>query len=248
MDCVIDASWRQLREPDDDEITNLIRRCHDADGGLPLEVSLPLLQAAFRSGTTVGAFADRALIAAAAVDEHSGTYSTVGMVDPRHRGQGLGTQLLRWALNEAAATPLTVVSEMVTPAATSLYARYAMLPTQEELVMRRDLPAAPESVELPHGVYLAPWSDERAPLFFAAYVAAFQERPGFPGWSEQEWVEWATGDEDFRADLSAVALDRQHRPLGFVVVGANWIVQLGVAPNRRAGVLAPGSWQARYAA
>jgi ribosomal protein S18 acetylase RimI-like enzyme len=64
-------------------------------------------------------------------------------------------------------------------------------------------------------------------------VAAFQERPGFPGWSEQEWVEWTAGDEDFRADLSAVALDRQQGPVGFVIVDADWIVQLGVVPSWR---------------
>jgi mycothiol synthase len=233
MNCVANATWRQLRDEDDGAVTKLIRRCHRADGGLPLSVALPLLRAGFSSGRSVGAFAENALIAAASVGARNGEYSAVGMVDPDHRGRGLGTRLMEWTL-DASGRPLTVASEMVTTAARALYAKWELVPSQEELVMRRELPTSPEIIELPGDLQLAPWSTDRAPLFFAAYVAAFQDRPGFPGWSQQEWIEWTTGDDDFRADLSVVALDRQRRPLGFVTVAADWIVQLGVAPEWRA--------------
>ena len=99
--------------------------------------------------------------------------------------------------------------------------------------MRREVLSTPMRSDLPHGVQMLPWSTPRASLFFDAYSAAFAERPGFPGWSEDEWVAWTTEDEDFHAGHSKVALDRHGRPIGFVTVGADWIVQLGVVPDAR---------------
>jgi ribosomal protein S18 acetylase RimI-like enzyme len=85
---------------------------------------------------------------------------------------------------------------------------------------------------------LRPWgSGGLAAEFFAAYQAAFADRPGFPGWTQQEWVSWTTEDPDFRAGLSMLAADQSGGPAGFVTVGENWIVQTGVVPGwRRRGL------------
>jgi mycothiol synthase len=116
-----------------------------------------------------------------------------------------------------------------------------------EDVMRRDLRdviSLPEAA-LPSGVTLATWDVETAPSFFAAYSASFTDRPGFPGWPQERWVEWTAGDPDFRPDLSWVAragdeavgfitccLDTTgEAPLGF-------IIQVGTRPDWRGRGLA----------
>jgi mycothiol synthase len=70
-------------------------------------------------------------------------------------------------------------------------------------------------------------------LFFATYTAAFQDRPGFPGWPQKHWLDWTTGDDDFRPDLCLLALAAGDDAAGFVTVAANWIVQTGVVPRWR---------------
>ena len=69
-----------------------------------------------------------------------------------------------------------------------------------EDVMRRDLSDLSDLPELalPAGLTLAAWTSDAIPAFFAAYAAAFADRPGFPGWTQERWVEWTSDDPDFR--------------------------------------------------
>lgn len=80
-----------------------------------------------------------------------------------------------------------------------------------DLAALRDLPAAP----LPAGIILAPWGPDSIPAFYSAYSAAFADRPGFPGWSQEQWVDWTAGDPTFRPHLSWVAL-ADDEPVGFI--------------------------------
>jgi GNAT superfamily N-acetyltransferase len=72
-----------------------------------------------------------------------------------------------------------------------------------------------------------PWA------LFAVYDAAFRDRPGFPGWPRKRWVDWVSGDDDFRPDWTLLAaLDGTD--VGFIVGDASgWIIQLGVVPAAR---------------
>ena len=87
---------------------------------------------------------------------------------------------------------------------------------------------------------LAPWSDETATHFFRAYEASFEDRPGFPGWSETRWRAFATEYDSFRADLSCVLLGSD-APVAFRIVAIEpgesgstaHVVQLGVVPGAR---------------
>jgi mycothiol synthase len=54
-------------------------------------------------------------------------------------------------------------------------------------------------------VVFTEWS-AAAPRFFAVCDAAFGARPGFSGWPAEEWIEWISGDEDFRADWTLLAV------------------------------------------
>ncbi|HEX9039080.1 MAG TPA: GNAT family N-acetyltransferase [Ktedonobacterales bacterium] len=116
-----------------------------------------------------------------------------------------------------------------------------------EDVMRRDVRDTRDLPEatLPGGVSLAAWKPGTAPSFFAAYAAAFADRPGFPGWSQERWVEWTSDDPDFRPDLSWVAL-APPGPVGFITccldargeTPLGFIIQTGTRPDWRGRGLA----------
>ena len=63
-------------------------------------------------------------------------------------------------------------------------------------------------------------------------MAAFRERPGFPGLSESEWIEAFTGEPNFLPGASLCAW-HDGTPVGFVISGAGWIGQVGVVPAQR---------------
>jgi mycothiol synthase len=116
-----------------------------------------------------------------------------------------------------------------------------------EDVMRRDLSdlsGLPEPAQ-PEGVTLATWTPDTIPTFFAAYSASFADRPGFPGWPEERWVEWTADDPDFRPGLSWVALAGAE-PVGFITtaedsresIPTGFIIQTGTRPDWRGRGLA----------
>jgi mycothiol synthase len=222
-------------------LAGLVRRCLDADGGLPDAASEPFIRRHYLSGPGRGWHAaDGTLIAAGALgDLRDGRRLAAGMVDPARRGRGTGRSVLDWTVATAAGEPLLIGSESVSESARRLYARYGLREVFAEQVMRADLadralparPGAP-APDLPDNLRLTAWNSKSAPAFFAAYSAAFRDRPGFPGWSQADWVARTADDEDFapgRSLLAAVSGE----PAGFVTVAADWIVQLGVVPGWR---------------
>jgi mycothiol synthase len=176
-----------------------------------------------------------------------------GRVHPAHRRKGLGAALLRWseergrerlhALPGDRRKVLRIDSPGVTPDADVLYQRHGFrLHFAEDMMERRlDVPLPP--VPLPPAVELATWDARTLAQFYAAYTGSFRERPGFPGWSQDEWVEWVSADDDFRPDASYVAIFRE-QPIGFVATGvgsatasdadrSGWITQVGTIPEWR---------------
>lgn len=143
-----------------------------------------------------------------------------------------------------------VACEDLTDSVTAHYTAQGYTLAFAEDVMRRDvsdvsdLPAA----DLPARVTLAAWSNASAEIvsaFFTAYSAAFADRPGFPGWSRERWVEWTAGDPGYRPDLSWVALAGAE-PVGFITCGEDapddervgFIIQTGTRPEWRGRGLA----------
>ena len=92
--------------------------------------------------------------------------------------------------------------------------------------------ALPTGGSWPAGTVLSEWSQATAGRFFAVYEAAFRERPGFPGWSAEEWIEGVAEDDDFRPQWSVLATTSAG-DVGFVTVTAEWIDQVGVVPAAR---------------
>lgn len=224
--------------------------CLTADGGLPFAADEGFVQERFlppAPGTTLGAFDPvGTLFAAASVRPDPPTQKAhaliAGMVHPELRRQSVGARLLRWSVDQSRsllakithADPprLVIATEGLTDAAARLYARYGFAQEFAEDVLRRDLRQPLPEVPLPPDITLANWSPALAESFFAAYTASFRERPGFPGWSRDEWTDWATGDDDFRPAASFIACIGD-TPAGFILCDEGWIAQLGVCPEWR---------------
>jgi mycothiol synthase len=220
-----------------DELRGLAQACLDADGGLPLLTDDGLLRARLLSGETREVRDDDgALVAAASVVVRADGAATSGLVHPDHRGVGHGRGLLSWAVERAAGAPLTVTCENVSPAAERLYARFGLERFFAETVMRHPLVDVPE-VARPDGVTVVPVEAASLGDLFAAYVGSFRDRPGFPHPSREEWLEELDEDDEWRRDLSAVALSDTGEPVGFVNVLGAWVDQVGVVPGWRGRAL-----------
>lgn len=72
-----------------------------------------------------------------------------------------------------------------------------------EEVMRFDLSLALPQADFPPSVSCFSWEPDRTHEFFTAYEASFRDRPGFPHWSEEQWVIWVSDDPDFRFSWEA---------------------------------------------
>jgi len=250
-------SWRSLKPTDIAAITTLATICLEADGGLPLGATDTYIQKHYLPalpGASIGAFeVDGRLIASAAVqpthtpEEYRAT--SVGQVHPAYRGRGLGTVLLRWSITEASrllsTSPpdrphvLLLTTESLSAGAVRLFEQHGFTQRFAEDVMRRDLDASLPDVLIPSGVRFATWVPALAGEFFAVYQAAFRERPGYPDWSQEEWIAWlGTDDDDFRPELSVLAY-HDDMPVGFIVCADKWIVQIGVRPEWRTRGIGP---------
>jgi mycothiol synthase len=244
-----------------DDLVALARRCLVADGGMPLGADERFLRGRYLgddSTTSAVRLTDGTLVGASAVRPSAGDGERRGatvtaMVDPRLRGLGLGARLLDEAL---AATdrrdgPVSVETESLTPAAAELFASRGLRQVFAEDVMRFDLAAgAVPSPVWPDGTTVAAWSDATSARFHAAYSASFCDRPGFPGWSAEQWIAWAV-DEDFRPGWSMLATVPDLGDAGFVTCADGWIIQVGVVPAARGrglGAALVGEALARMAA
>jgi GNAT superfamily N-acetyltransferase len=226
------VAWGEYDESDRDALGGLARACLAADGGLPTFAEDDLLGARMLGGRSLaGRDGSGRLVAAASLLEAGAGVTTTGMVLPARRGAGLGRHLLGWAVQHAVGRPMTVATESLSPGAEALYARFGLVETFRELVMRHPLHDIPD-VPAPVGVRLVPVDAADPADLFAAYVSSFADRPGFPDPTREEWLADLADDPDWRRDVSVVAL-ADAGPVGFVNVLGGWIDQVGVVPAWR---------------
>jgi mycothiol synthase len=236
--------WRPLAARDLPGLLGLYRRALAVDGGQPHAGEEWLLRrwyiddiedslAVFDGERLVGACAWRYV---GSGPERRAVI--VGQVAPELRRRRIGSRLLDVAIQSVGGAPVRVDSESLTEGADALYRSRSLTCVFAEDVMalglRGELPGVAGSTD----VVLTEWSSTEASRFFAVYEASFRSRPGFPGWSAEEWINRISGDEDFRADLTLLAtvdgLD-----VGFIAsASAGWIVQVGVVPAARGRALA----------
>ena len=244
-------SWRSLQPADVAAVTQLAAACLAVDGGLHLGATETYIHGYYLpagQGASLGAFEDVGLLAACAAVQAAHTpesflITSVGKVHPDYRRRGLGTFLLEWSMAEAHKLleacsrdrphVLRLTSESLTETAEELFEQHGFTCRFAEDVLRRDLRQPLPDVQLPPGIELAMWAPTLIDQFFAVYQAAFQERPGYPSWSQEKWIAWLETDEDdFRPQFSLLAC-RGDLPVGFIICADHWVTQMGVLPEWR---------------
>jgi mycothiol synthase len=131
-----------------------------------------------------------------------------------------------------------VVSEALTDSEQQRWTSAGYRLVFEELAMERSLNAEEAHIlpRWPRRTRIVDWCPEAVAAAFAVYSAAFRERPGFPGWSQAEWTDRCTGDDDFLPEASLCAFV-DDAPAGYVVCTSGWIDQVGVvSAHRRIGL------------
>jgi mycothiol synthase len=225
--------WTELAEEDLPALRMLAGACLAVDGGLPILAEDGLLRARLLGGETRAAREPEGrLVAAAGVRVGREEAGTSGMVHPERRGEGLGRELMRWAVERSAGAPLTVAAETCPAGAERLYARFGLQEVFAELVLRHPLAEVPVVPE-PPDVSVVPVSRADARDLFAAYVGSFSDRPGFPDPTHEEWLQELEEDDEWRRDLSLVVLGHDGEPTAFVNVIGTWVDQVGVVPAWR---------------
>ncbi|MFI6183206.1 GNAT family N-acetyltransferase [Nonomuraea sp. NPDC051191] len=225
--------WAELSAAHLPAITALAGRCAARDGGLPATASPSFLERRYTGGPAVGAFAEGELVACGAVRPVGETTAATGLVDPGHRGRGLGSGLLdRLAVKPGAGR---LETESLTPQAHALFLARGFRQAFAEDVFRRDLTVPLPSVPMPPEVAVEEWSPDSEGAFYQAYAASFADRPGFPGWSREQWVDWLV-DDGFLPGCSLVAREAGVA-VGFVTCADEFLVQVGAVPGwRRRGL------------
>jgi mycothiol synthase len=236
-------SWRPLDEADLPALTELASVCLAADGGQPFAASPGFLRQCYLAGAESYAGFDAATLVcssslrhpppSAPSDEDRAVPVTTGLVHPAWRRRGLGGHAFDWAAGRAGLGGVRAESEALGEGAHALYLSRGLSQVFAEDVMQRAAFAALPPIGAPRDLVLSQWDQASPARFFTVYESAFRERPQFPGWPQARWVEWITGDEDFRPELTLLAT-LGGTDVAFIVADAEgWIVQLGVVPQAR---------------
>ncbi|QSO53584.1 GNAT family N-acetyltransferase [Alicyclobacillus curvatus] len=142
-------------------------------------------------------------------------------------------------------TPSRIRCEDITEELAQKYEEKGYQLVFQEYVMEHNLETVPELVTSQPFVFRS-WSTELEGEFYALYYQCFKERPGFPQWSMDEWIDRVSSDTNFRPDLSyIVSLDNKN--MGFITADNDaedpefdthaYIIQIGVMPEwRRKGI------------
>ena len=133
-----------------------------------------------------------------------------------------------------------ITCEDVTDELVASYAQKGYTMFFAEEVMRYDLSQGLPQIITPPELTFRTWSAENSHDFFLTFQASFRERPGFPGWSEEAWINWTSDAPTFRPDLSYLTVI-QDQPVGFITnedddrssEPAGYINQIGVPPQWR---------------
>ena len=236
-------SWRALKQSDMPAVTDLARQCLSADGGQPFAADPGFLARWYQAGAETNAGWDGPrLICVSSVrrsptsgcgQSEAATVVTTGLVHPAWRRRGIGAHAFDWAAREAGNGAVHAETEMLSDGADALYVSKGLSQVFAEDVMQLPEATRLPPIQVPADLSLSQWDQADPARFFAVYQAAFRERPGFPGWPQERWIEWISDDEDFRPGQTLLASFGDD-DVGYVVSdAAGWIVQMGVAPSAR---------------
>jgi len=236
-----ELSWRPLAESDLQAVIDLALACLSADGGQPFAASPGFVRQRYLSGTqTQAAWHGARLVCssslrqpAAAAGAQPAAAVTTGLVHPQWRRRGIGGSAFDWAAGRAGNAGLRAETEALNDGAHALYLSRGLSQVFAEDVMQLPAQVNVPAPDPPVGLGLLQWGDADPARFFAVYVAAFRDRPGFPDWPQERWIEWIRADEDFRREWTLLAT-LADGDVGFIAGEATgWIAQMGVVPSAR---------------
>jgi ribosomal protein S18 acetylase RimI-like enzyme len=237
--------WLALQQSD---LAGLVALAEACDGGSRLATDIGWLTDRYYGPNTVAAATKSplgGLVAVTAV-ENPGPASTTArptspvaavlMVHPESRRSALAHSAVIWVRAQArvasvAGARLWLVSESLNGEMIESRSLAGLELVFEKSVLQRGLDDL-GSPNWPAGTQVVEWHDDTAHSFYEAYRASFSARPGFPGWSKDEWARWLTADDDFRPEWSLCAL-HGGVPVGFIACGTGFIIQAGVVPGMR---------------
>jgi mycothiol synthase len=154
-----------------------------------------------------------------------------GGVRPSHRGQGIGRRLLDWQLRRAAEAAAGLPGGLPTSLRVDvgdgqtdhlhLFERAGFAVVRRFLEIGRPVAEPLPAVTAPPGIAVVPWSEGRDESTRLAHVEAFADHWDTEPRSVEEWRQWYTGNRQFRADLSFVAVDEStEEVVGFTLCAA----------------------------
>jgi mycothiol synthase len=236
-------SWRSLGQSDFPAVTDLARRCLAFDGGQPFAADPGFLAqwylqeaetfAGWNGPELICVSSLRRLPQGAPAERQAAEAVTTGLVDPSWRRRGIGEHAFDWAVGEAGIRALRAETEALSAGAHALYLSKGLCQVFAEDVMQLAGLANLPATHVPEGLILTQWDQADPARYYAVYQESFRERPGFPGWAQERWMEWISDDEDFRPEWTLLA-SIDGNDVGFIVADASdWIVQMGVVPSAR---------------
>lgn len=181
-------------------------------------------------GTTMVAFAG--LMPREAVTDHWRVHGE-GVVDPRHRGRGLGRHGLAWAVSRTrrlqqerhptVETRLQVTAFLARADQVALLEEAGFTAANWSATMRAHLDTGdePERVEVawPDGHHLRTYDRSLSAATLAAHNAAFVDHWGSVPWTPGMWEQWVDGTRNSRFDVSwaLVPDDRPDHVVGYLL-------------------------------
>ena len=177
-----------------------------------------------------------------------------GRVHPRHRGRGLGTALIRWAVqrgrerlalhDDRLPKELRAYLYESETEARAIYEAHGLTVDRHFVEMQRDLSEPIGEVELPTPLELSVWRPHLDEAVRRAHNDSFAEHWGSEPLSAERWARWLSGTESFLPDSSFAVLD-QDQVAGYTMNAAypeeweglghreGWINGLGTRPAWR---------------
>lgn len=235
-------SWRAIADSDIQAVAGLARACLSFDGGQPYAADPGFLAGRYSSDAKTWAGWDGPELicvsslrpAAGAERDGNGAFAvTTGQVHPAWRRRGIGGHAFDWAAGVAGHRALHAETETLNEGAHVLYLSNGLSQVFAEDVMQLAGQANLPATHAPGTLVLWEWGQADPGRYHAVYQASFRERPGFPGWMQERWIEWITDDEDFRPEWTLLA-SIDGNDVGFIVADASaWIAQIGVVPSAR---------------
>ncbi|WP_433202904.1 GNAT family N-acetyltransferase [Dactylosporangium sp. CS-047395] len=234
---------RPCRLDDAAAIADLINAAMVAGGGRGGYAASEVEQELRRSPDTRALLdPDDRLIAAALVPrppEGGDHVELIGAVDPAHRGQGIGRDLLAWQLAHAGTWEPQVIAAVSDTHAIRLFERAGFTPMRYFLEM--SAPTGVPAIPAPGTVRITGFDPSQTQQLYRVHADAFH---GLWGHQEQSWAEWSAATVDaahFRPELARLAMV-DDAIVAYVLPydrGTLYIGQVGTAqPWRRHGIAA----------